>query len=114
MSDGYGSYTAACGRCGNSFTGTGVVGDMRAERWLKNHEKNECRLRTPEEVLRANWEMEQSLTGRIFMRSDRPPTDEEVEQAKAHRRAIDERYEAELAALSSEAEQALPDESEAR
>lgn len=55
---GYGEFTTRCGRCGDSYTGTGIVGDMKAERWLEDHHEFKCRERTPEEIEAANEKME--------------------------------------------------------
>lgn len=54
MSGGYGTHTATCGRCGDSYSASGVMGDMKAETWRREHEQCHCRERSDEEKRAAD------------------------------------------------------------
>jgi hypothetical protein len=51
---GYGTCTWTCGRCGETYSASGVVGDIKVDRWARDHrEEHRVDDMTPEE--RAEW-----------------------------------------------------------
>lgn len=50
MSDGYGTCSWTCGQCGETYSASGVVGDLKVDRWASDHrEKHRTEALTPEE-----------------------------------------------------------------
>jgi hypothetical protein len=48
---GYGTFTWTCGRCGESYSASGVVGDLKVDRWANHHrELHRVEDMTPEEA----------------------------------------------------------------